>query len=220
MSTVPIDVTDEISSLQSQLEDKERELVSFKEKQKELEEENDALREVVNEESNRIFEVERASSLVAQQLKENALIAEERLKDEVQELVIETERLKGHLTGINRAQMCLREHATALESDIAQKEVQLSQLTSETTSLLAEKEREIDELKTCAENKLGSLKTELEKALIDVLLEKQRADDLRRQLLDSEDHLKSTDTTCNEIQALQGYTDELEKQKGDLQVSN
>ncbi|XP_041379757.1 golgin subfamily A member 3-like [Gigantopelta aegis] len=136
-------------ALQYALQEKDQEIQYLQEAKITLEEENSELRERLKEETDHVAEIERASCLVAQQLKENALEIEDRLKREKSELAVEIEHLKGRLAGINTAQQCMREHATSLENSLAQKESQLTKLASETSSLLGDKD--LSPLSSCSE---------------------------------------------------------------------
>ena len=190
-----------------------------------LEEENLNLKEQLEEELARSAEVKRASDVLALQVKQSALEKERELKEERQALFVENERLKGRLAGTHTAQMCLREHANALENSLAQKEAQITQLSSKNASLLSEKEMEIEELKCRTENLqdcVANLKAELEKVLTDSLLEKQKADDLERNLREKEAELSSTQAAHigKERRDLMEQLEELEEQNKDLQVEH
>ena len=118
----------------------------------------------------------------------------------------------------------MREHATSLENSLAQKESQLTKLASETSSILGDKDREISELNstiTTLQDNDSYLKSELEQALNDALLEKQRADDTQRQLTMKEEelaHLKFLPSNERELQSLKEQVSMLEQVKNDLQV--
>ena len=118
----------------------------------------------------------------------------------------------------------MREHASSLENSLAQKESQLTQLTSETSSLLRDKDREISELNSTIatlQDNDSHLKSELEQALNDALLEKQRANDTQRQLAMKEEelvHLKSLPSNERDLQSLKEQVSLLEQVKNDLQV--
>ena len=118
----------------------------------------------------------------------------------------------------------MREHASSLENSLAQKESQLTQLTSETSSLLRDKDRKISELNSTIatlQDNDSHLKSELEQALNNALLEKQRANDTQRQLAMKEEelvHLKSLPSNERELQLLKEQVSMLEQVKNDLQV--
>ena len=191
-----------------------------------MKKENAELQEQLTEETGHIIEVERASTLVASQLKQSALENERRLKEEIQCLVIDAERLKGQMAGTEKAQKCLREHVNALESSLAQKEGQISKLASDNASLLSEKEIEIEDLKCAIENQedsISGLKAELEKLLTEGLFDKQRADDLERGLNEKEtelSRLKENTEDSDGKESLKQQLQGLEHQKEDLQVGN
>lgn len=118
----------------------------------------------------------------------------------------------------------MREHASSLENSLAQKESQLTQLTSETSTLLRDKDREISELNSTIatlQDNDSYLKSELEQALNDALFEKQRANDTQRQLAMKEEelvHLKPLPSNERELQSLKEQVSMLEQVKNDLQV--
>ena len=214
----------EINSLKRKVESDSETIQSLEDYQRKLCAENIELQNRLDEEEKRVTEIERASSLVAQELKRNADIAEQKLKEQVHEVTMEMEKLKGRLAGINTTQMCMREHASSLETALAQKESQLSSMASESNALVAEKEHEISELKQHISNlqdNASYLKAELEKALTDALLEKQRAEDNERKATQQNSKLLDLEAIVNEnaeVQTLKEQLSEYQQLKADLQV--
>ncbi len=189
-----------------------------------LKKENCDLKQELEEESSHVIEIERASSLVVSQLKQSGLEKERQLNEEIQQLIINGERLKGLIEGTEKAQQCLREHVNVLESAVAQKEGQLSTLASEMASLLSDKEIEIEDLK-CVNGDLydsvSGLKAELEKLLTEGLFDKQRVDDLERELIEKEtvlNNMTKNSVDNNEREDLKQQLSELVHQKEDIQV--
>ena len=175
------DGTDEKAALQAVMAAKEEQLHHLSERVEELENENRDLRDQLEETMNHLMEVEQACSVESEQVSQAAVLAERELKEEIQKISQEKERYKGQLEGVSTIQNCMREHVEALESSLAQKDSALTQLSLETNSLLQEKDEEIEDLREGINNtqeELLSVKGELERALANALLEKQRADEL------------------------------------------
>lgn len=210
--------------MKSEVESDGETIQSLEDNQRKLCTENIELKDKLDEEEKRVAEIERASSLVAQELKRNANMAEQRLKEQLHDVTMETEKLKGRLAGINTTQMCMREHASSLETALAQKESQIAHMVSESNALVAEKEYEISQHKENMSNlqdNVSYLKAELEKALTDALLEKQRAEDNERKA--NQQHSKILELGAKldenaEVQTLKEHLSEYQQLKTDLQV--
>ena len=190
-----------------------------------MKDENAGLQKELEEELERVDELERASSVVASQLKQHALEKERKLNEEKQGLIIDNERLKGRLAGTETAQNCLREHVDALENSVAQKESQLSQLLADNAALVSEKEQEIEDLNCKYESlqdSMGDLKAELEKTLTEALFNKQKVDELERVLVGKEAELnlvKENKDDKKEKELLKEQLQVIEDRKEELQVS-
>ena len=215
--------TKKIDELQQTLKEKDETFKDLENSKLVLQEEIVKLKEEINEEKQHLTEVERASTLVTQKLKEDARRSMEQLEEQKNNLIIESERLKGRLAGINTAQQCMREHTASLEKSLAQKESQLHQHALETDSMLAEKDQTISELNSSIINLKDSesfLKSELEQALNELLLERQRANDTQRQLTFKEDELQQLSVTSNndECSSLKEQISLLEQKNHDLEV--
>ena len=213
----------EKEALQSVMAAREEQLHHLEEKAAELEEENEGLKEQLEENMHQLADMKQTSYLEAQQLKHSAAQTERKLKDQIQELMLEKERYKGRLAGVGTTQTCMREHAEALETTLVQKDSALTQLSNETGTLLREKDKEIEELTEDVANlrdQVSSVKTELERALTDALLEKQRADDLNSQLVEKEEVLSERASTSSEREliAARDQVSKLEATHEDLQV--
>jgi chromosome segregation ATPase len=218
------EMTEEIERLNEALEEKNMTIESLENDKAILKEEKANLKERLDEEEDKISEIERASTLVAKQLKEEAERAVKGLEEEKQKLTIETEHLKGRLAGISTAQQCTREHANSLEAALAQKDAQLRQLTGETQSMLADRDKEITELKDVVTNLKdaeNSLKIELETTLTDKLLEKQRADETAREASRKEEKIQEllgSLTKGEDGQRLKEKNDMLQMENNDLKA--
>ncbi len=190
---MPEDIVDgEVTPLSGLLESREKDLQLALEQQRILECEKAELEQELEKELERKEEIQKADSVVALQTKQAAKERENELNLEIQELVMDNERLKGRLTGTDTAQKCLREHVSVLENSVAQKEGQLTQLMSQNASALSEKELELEDLKCkyeTVQDSLGNVKAELEKILTEGLFDKQRAEDLESVLVSKETEL-------------------------------
>jgi len=117
---------------------------------------------------------------------------ERKLETQVKELMLELERYRGKLAGINTTQVCIRNHAGVLEAALAQRESTLVKLSAQTKMVLAEKEAE-DQAFTnrisSLEHQLDSLKTELQSSQQQRSVEKKRGELLKRELQQKEAEL-------------------------------
>ena len=114
---------------------------------------------------------------------------ERKLEAQVKELMLELERHRGKLAGINTTQLCIRNHAGVLEAALAQRESSLVKLSAQTKMVLAEKEAE-DQAFTnrisSLEHQLDSLKAELQSSRQQSLVEKKRTELLKNELQQKE----------------------------------
>lgn len=171
-------------------------------------------------------EVEQETEDTVQQLREELESKREQYEDEKHQLVVEVQHLKGRLSGINRSQQVMREHAAGLEKSLALKESQLQQLSTETNRLITEKTNEVESLKSVTaelQDKESSLKTELQQALNSTLLETQRADGFERDLERLSEELErlkgaAASSDDKEVKNLRESVSHLEQVKTDLQV--
>ena len=114
---------------------------------------------------------------------------ERKLEAQVKELMLELERYRGKLAGVNTTQLCMRNHAGVLEAALAQRESSLVKLSAQTKMVLAEKEAE-DQAFTnrisSLEHQLGSLKAELQSSRQQRSAEKKRGELLKKELQQKE----------------------------------
>ena len=114
---------------------------------------------------------------------------ERKLEMQVKELMLELERYRGKLAGINTTQLCIRNHAGVLEAALAQRESSLVKLSAQTKMVLAEKEAEDQAFTnriTSLEHQLDSLKTELQSSRQQSLVDKKRGELLKNELRQKE----------------------------------
>lgn len=217
---------DEVDGLQGALQERDAVIESLKQDQLLSQDENTQLKEQLREEREHTKQVEEKLKENIRKSQEDSALDKERHESEKHQLSVELQHLKGRLAGINRSQQCTREHANSLEKTLAQKETQLQQLSTENDRILAQKEDHISELQ-CALNELrdgeANLKSELEKALNDGLLNKQRGDEMERQVEEVRvelNELKRNTLTGNSVKELEEQIDMLEQVKTDLQVTS
>ena len=119
---------------------------------------------------------------------------EKKLEAQVKELMLELERHRGKLAGINTTQACIRNHAGVLEAALAQRESSLVKLSAQTKMVLAEKEAE-DQAFTnrisSLEKQLGSLKVELQSSQQRHMVEKKRGHLLQKDAQRKESELNT-----------------------------
>lgn len=142
---------------------------------------------------------------------------ERKLETQVKELMLELERYRGKLAGINTTQLCIRNHAGVLEAALAQRESSLVKLSAQTKMVLAEKEAEDQAFTnriTSLEHQLDSLKTELQSSRQQSLVDKKRGgllknelqqkevelNDLRLQLDENNSKSKELKRKCTQLQ--------------------
>lgn len=170
----------------------------------------------LHEKEKQFVELKQASEMLSQNIREEGQKTIEELEKQNQKLTYECEHLKGRLAGTNITQQCLREHAASIENSLSQKEAQLHQLALETSSMLFEKDQLISELNasiSILKDSESYLKSELEQALTESLMEKQRADDTQRELAYNKEELPSNSKQFVE------EVNYLEQENNDLKVN-
>ena len=148
---------------------------------------------------------------------------ERKLEAQVKELMLELERYRGKLAGINTTQLCIRNHAGVLEAALAQRESSLVKLSAQTKMVLAEKEAE-DQAFTnrisSLEHQLDSLKAELHSSQQQRSTEKKRAELLKKNLQQKEAELNDLRTQLDEnsskVKELKGKCTQLQDSKHHL----
>lgn len=174
------------------------------------------LKDQLVEEQDRISELEQESHDLTVKLQER----ENELNEEINELIVDNERLKGRLSGLDTAQKCLREHLRDIESSLADKESEFMDKLSKSEALVCEKEREIEQLESQVsdlQDTIDDWKAELEKVLTEKLLDKQRAESLERALQEKVT-LNGQTKAKEDSSHLQDTLNDLEEEKRLLQV--
>ena len=164
-------------------------------------------------------EVERASGLVTLKLKQNAEENERRLQEQVSGLTLEVERLKGRLSGISSAQLCMRDHAGALEAALATRESSLVKLSTEAQR--AQEEREEEERRREAtisrlEQSVEATKEELQRSREKAGAERKAATEMVERLEHRMVELR--EQHGEEVEGLRGKMEQLMRSKEELQV--
>lgn len=168
-------------------------------------------------------EVERASSLVTLKLKQNAEERERRLQEQVAGLTLEVERLKGRLSGISTAQLCMRDHAGALEAVLAIKESSLAQLSARALEEKEEEERERVEAMLRLEQSVEGLKEELQRTKERAAVERRRAGEeverLEQRVVElQEQHGEEVEGTRGKMEQVVRAREELQVEVGEMRV--
>ena len=150
---------------------------------------NEELVEQLQQEASQKAEVERASGMVAMKLKQNAKEKEKNLQDQIRELSLEIEHLRGRLAGVSTTQHAMRDHTGALEVALAERESSLIKLSAQAQRVLQEKEMEdqaFAEQISNLEHQINSLRTQLEESKKEILVKKKQVDDLEREIAQQE----------------------------------
>lgn len=171
-------------------------------------------------------EVERASGLVTLKLKQNAEENERRLQEQVAGLTLEVERLRGRLSGMSTAQLCMRDHTGALEAALATKESSLIKLSTQAQQALEEKEeeeRERAEAILHLEQSVEGLKEELQRTKEKAVVERRRAveevERLEQRVVElQEQHGEEVEGTRSKMEQVVRAREELQVELGELRV--
>lgn len=126
----------------------EEHLAVLKANCEELMRDNETITEQLQQEMEQRREIERASGLVAAQLKNNSEKQRKELLLKNREQSLDAERLRGRLVGMQTTQATLREHATNLEATLAKKEADIVKLSAQVQKRIEEKAMDGEEVKT------------------------------------------------------------------------
>ena len=151
----------------------------------ELRRENQALARSLEEEVEQRREVERASGLVASQLKQNFEKEKKELQEKNREQSFDLERLQGKLVGLQTTQATLREHTSNLEVSLAGKEADVVRLSGKVQRLTEEKEVDGQELKAqiaALDGKLKEKQEEVTVCRLEIQEEKKKVEKLEREV--------------------------------------
>ena len=189
-----------------------------------LEQSHRSVAEQLLQESAQKGEVERASGLVALQLKQNAEKREQKLQQQNQELCLELEHLKGRLAGISATQQAMRIHTGELEATLAQKDGSLAKMGTEVQRVLEEKhdaESQLHSQTQALEEEVSSLRAELSEAQEQLHLEQLQSENLSRELAEANGSLASLRSEQllqgREVPALEEKVSSLLQTRGELQ---
>lgn len=154
-------------------------------KSEELMNQNHQLVEQLQQEIQNKAEIERASGLVVKKLKQNAEKEKKDLVRKNRDISLELERLRGRLAGMHTTQTAIRDHASTLETALANKESSIVKLSAETQSVLEEKaleDKAFEEQVAGLEDQLKDLNRDLVGQKEEALKERHRVQELEREL--------------------------------------
>ena len=194
------DIRDVREKLQRALDDKERSeslLSSLKPSEQKIQQvlrskceqlkaQNEELIEQVHQVTQQKADIERASGLVATKLKQNAEREKRELVEKNRGTLLELERLRGRLTGLQATQVTVRDHATSLEVALAKKESSIVRLSAESQKVLEEKQQEDAMFKT----QIDALEKQLMDLNADIAFHQEKAEDERRKAEELERELR------------------------------
>lgn len=163
----------------------EEHLALLKTKCDQLMRENQTLAEQLQQETEQRKEVERASGLVAGQLKQNSERQKKELLQKNREQSLDVERLRGRLVGMHTTQVTLREHAVNLEVALAKKEGDVVKLSAQVQKLIEEKAMDEQEVKaqiTAMEDQVKGKQAEVTDCQYKVQDEKVKVEGLEREV--------------------------------------
>ncbi len=188
--------------LKRDLRQAERERDQLKSQVDQLTRQNKHLGEQLEREVTQKSEVERAGTIVAKKLKQNAQENERKLHQEIQDLQLRVEKLTGQLTGMELTQSAMRDHTGELEVALAKREAALLKLSAQAQRILEEKELEdqatIEKMKEL-EKQLQASKQALRISKEVEKEEKAKTSTLKREMLNKESRLKELKENISEI---------------------
>ena len=214
----------EKEALESSLRSCEGRIGSLQARNEQLAKQNQDLVEQLQQELAQKGEIERASGKVTLKLKQNAEDREKQLQDQIRDLSLEVERLRGRLAGISTTQVAMRDHTGALEAALAERESSLVKLSGQAQKALQEKEMEDRAFASqisALQEQLEALRREARASCEEAASQKKRADDLEQELIQRESEtasLRATKTTSGSIPVLEGEIAELRRAGSELQV--
>ena len=151
----------------------------------ELRKENQALARSLEEEIEQKREVERASGLVASQLKQNFEVEKKILQEKNREQSFDLERLQGKLKGLQATQATLREHTSTLEASLAEKEATVVRLSGKMQRLEEESETDVQQLKARVASldcQVNDKEKEVVECRMNVFEEKKKVEQLEQEM--------------------------------------
>ena len=217
-------VMHEKEALEGALKSYDRRIGSLEARNEQLAKQNQDLVEQLQQELTQKGEIERASGMVALKLKQNAEEKEKQLQEQIRDLSLEVERLRGRLTGVSTTQVAIRDHTGALEAALAERESSLVKLSAQAQKALQEKEMEDHEFSSqisSLQEQLGALRRETRAAGEEAASEKKRADGLEQELIQHKSEiasLRAAKTVSGSIPVLEGEIAELTRARSELQI--
>ena len=140
-------------------------------------------------------EIERAGSVVAKNLKQIAKESEKKLQEQIQDMSLQLEKLRGQLAGIEITQSAMREHACGLETALAKREAALVRLSAQAQKVLEEKELED---RDCS-NQIESLENQLEDSKKQSKALKEKASEERKRVVELNRELSNRDRELSDL---------------------
>ena len=173
----------------------ERERDRLKAKVDQLARDNKELSQQLEQETAQRTEIERAGSVVARNLKQNAQESERKLQNQIQELSLQVEKLRGQLAGMELTQSAMREHTGGLEVALAKREVALLKLSAQAQKVLEERELE-DKAVT---GKMGTLRKQLQDSKRALHLSKDKEKEERRKTVEVSREVSNKEKEITEL---------------------
>ena len=214
----------EKEALEGSLKSREGRVGSLQTRSEQLAKQNQDLVEQLQQELAQKGEIERASGMVALKLKQNAEDKEKQLQDQIRDLSLEVERLRGRLAGISTTQVAMRDHTGALEVALAERESSLVKLSGQAQKALQEKEMEDQAFASqisALQEQMEALRRETRASSEEAASQKKRADDLEQELIQRESEtasLRAAKTASGSVPVLEGEITELRKARSELQL--
>ena len=202
--------------LRSSLRQAERERDKLKSQTENLTRQNQQLGEQLEQEMAQKNEIERAGTVVVKKLKQNGQENELKLRDEIQELKLNIEKLTGRLSGMELTQGAMRDHTGGLEVALAKREACLLKLSAQAQRVLEEKELEdeaIAEKMELLEKQLQHSKRAQQTSKEAEKEERKKLAELSSELLSKDRRLKDLEEQLSEIA---GEMDSLKEAMADL----
>lgn len=169
-------------------------LAGLKVKCDQLTRENRILGEQLQQETEQRKDIERASGLVATQLKQNSEKQRKELLQKNREQSLDVERLRGRLVGMQTTQVTLREHAANLEVALAKKEADIVKLSANVQKLIEEKAMDEEAVKAkiaAMEEQVKEKQSEVVDCQYKIQDEKIKVEELEREVAKLEAEISS-----------------------------
>lgn len=179
----------------SALRQVEREKDRLQAKVEQLSTENRELDKQLENEITQKAEIERAGSVVVKNLKQNAKQSETKLQEQMQEMSLQVEKLRGQLVGKELTLSAMREHVEGLEAALSKREAALVKLSARAQKVLEEKELEDQEFSA----KMKSLEKQLEQSKMQSRIVKEKASEERKKVVELTRELSNRDEELTDL---------------------